>query len=133
LWPALRVLPALRCSGVFAEVDGEAGPSELMSRNPRSRCRRSIGRRRAGNVSLTPELEALIQEHVRSGRYTSASEVVREALRLPEDRDELRRLRLAELRSKVAAGLDSLDRGQPRDGVSVIDEILDGLPASSQG
>ncbi|MFP4148303.1 MAG: type II toxin-antitoxin system ParD family antitoxin [Nitriliruptoraceae bacterium] len=85
------------------------------------------------NVSLTPELEALIQERVRSGRYTSASEVVREALRLLEDRDELRRLRLVELRSKVAAGLDSLDRGQARDGDAVIDDILDEAPAASQG
>jgi antitoxin ParD1/3/4 len=85
------------------------------------------------NVSLTPELEALIQERVRSGRYTSASEVVREALRLLEDRDELRRLRLAELRGQVAAGLDSLDRGQARDGDAVIDEILDEAPAASRG
>ena len=85
------------------------------------------------NVSLTPELEALIQERVRSGRYTSASEVVREALRLLEDRDELQRLRLAELRSQVAAGLESLDRGQARDGDEVIDEILDDPPAASRG
>jgi antitoxin ParD1/3/4 len=76
------------------------------------------------NVSLTPELEELIQERVRSGRYTSASEVVREALRLLQDRDELRRLRLDELRAKVAAGLDSLDRGEAVDGDAVIDEIL---------
>ena len=85
------------------------------------------------NVSLTPELEALIQERVRSGRYTSASEVVREALRLLEDRDELQRLRLAELRSQVAAGLDSLDRGQAQDGDEVIDEILDHASAASRG
>lgn len=85
------------------------------------------------NVSLTPELEALIQERVRSGRYTSASEVVREALRLLEDRDELRRLRLAELRSQVASGLVSLDRGQTRDGDAVIDEILDDASAASRG
>jgi antitoxin ParD1/3/4 len=76
------------------------------------------------NVSLTPELEELIQERVRSGRYTSASEVVREALRLLQDRDELRRLRMDELRAKVAAGIDSRDRGEGVDGDAVIDEIL---------
>ena len=81
------------------------------------------------NVSLTPELEELIQERVRSGRYTSASEVVREALRLLEDRDELRRLRIAELRTQVAAGLDSLEHGRLFDGDAVIDEIFDDLPA----
>jgi len=85
------------------------------------------------NVSLTPELEALIHERVRSGRYTSASEVVREALRLLEDRDELRRVRLAELRMQVAAGLDALDQGQVQDGDAVIDEILDASPAASRG
>ena len=39
------------------------------------------------NVSLTPELEDLVNQKVRSGRYRSASEVVREALRLFEERD----------------------------------------------
>jgi antitoxin ParD1/3/4 len=82
------------------------------------------------NVSLTPELEQLIHERVRSGRYTSASEVVREALRLLADRDELRRVRLEELRTKVAAGLASLDRGELHAGDEFIDDLLasDGAP-----
>ena len=53
------------------------------------------------NVSLTPELEQLVQEKVRSGRYLSASEVVREALRLLEERDRLRELRAEGLRRQV--------------------------------
>jgi antitoxin ParD1/3/4 len=40
------------------------------------------------NVSLTPELEALVNEKVRSGLYQTASEVVREALRLLKQRDD---------------------------------------------
>lgn len=40
------------------------------------------------NVSLTPELEKFVQDKVESGRYTSASEVVREALRLLEKKDQ---------------------------------------------
>lgn len=48
------------------------------------------------NVSLTPELECLVQTKVQSGRYLSASEVVREALRLLEERDQLRELKLQE-------------------------------------
>jgi antitoxin ParD1/3/4 len=40
------------------------------------------------NVSLTPELEALVNEKVRSGLYGTASEVVREALRLLKQRDD---------------------------------------------
>ena len=76
------------------------------------------------NVSLTPELQELIHERVRSGRYTSASEVVREALRLLADRDELRELRMAEIRAKVAEGLESLDRGAASPGDEVFDRIL---------
>jgi antitoxin ParD1/3/4 len=49
------------------------------------------------NVSLTPELEKFVQEKVESGRYTSASEVVREGLRLMEKRE----LRLAEREQAV--------------------------------
>jgi antitoxin ParD1/3/4 len=76
------------------------------------------------NVSSTPGLEELIQARVRSGRYTSASEVVREALRLLQDRDELRQVRMRDQWAKVAAGLDSLDRDEGVDGDAAIDEIL---------
>jgi len=51
------------------------------------------------NVSLTPELEKFVQDKVEGGRYTSASEVVREALRLLERREE--RLRERELALKA--------------------------------
>ena len=64
------------------------------------------------NVSLTPELEELVAEKVRSGRYNSASEVVREALRLLEEHDQLRAIHLEELRKKIDEGLGSLDRGE---------------------
>lgn len=79
------------------------------------------------NVSLTPELEEFIQERLESGRYQSASEVVREALRLLEDRDEIRRLRLEEMRKKIASGLESLNRGESLSGEEVFDELLSGL------
>jgi antitoxin ParD1/3/4 len=64
------------------------------------------------NVSLTPELERLVTEKVESGMYTSASEVIREALRLLKERDELRQTRLAELRREIQVGLDQLEQGQ---------------------
>jgi len=50
------------------------------------------------NVSLAPEPDELLNEQVRRGRDTSAIEVGREAIRLLQNRDELRRLRHAELR-----------------------------------
>lgn len=64
------------------------------------------------NVSLTPELERLVNDKVETGLYTSASEVVREALRLLKERDEVRRFAFRELQRDIAAGLDQLDRGQ---------------------
>lgn len=63
------------------------------------------------NISLTAELEEVVDQRVRSGRYGSASEVVREALRLLEERDRLRELRFAELKRDVTAGVAELDRG----------------------
>ncbi|HKR97476.1 MAG TPA: type II toxin-antitoxin system ParD family antitoxin, partial [Candidatus Angelobacter sp.] len=64
------------------------------------------------NVSLTPELEELISQKVQSGRYTSASEVIREALRLLEEQDQLRQKRLAAIRQEIDEGLAQLDRGE---------------------
>jgi antitoxin ParD1/3/4 len=62
------------------------------------------------NVSLTPELERVVNEKVESGMYQTASEVVREALRLLKERDEAR----AHLRADVQAGFDLLARGEGR-------------------
>jgi antitoxin ParD1/3/4 len=59
------------------------------------------------NINLTPQLEALVRQKVTSGRYNSASEVVREALRLMEAQDELRALRLEQLRRDIREGFDS--------------------------
>ena len=66
------------------------------------------------NISLTHELEALVQEKVRSGLYHSASEVIREALRLLQDQDEVRRVRLEALRKEIAIGVAQADNGQTR-------------------
>ena len=59
------------------------------------------------NVNLTPQLEELVRSKVASGLYTSASEVVREALRLLEEQDRLREAKLEELRRDVRRGQDS--------------------------
>jgi antitoxin ParD1/3/4 len=64
------------------------------------------------NVSLTPELEQLVAEKVESGRYASASEVIREALRLLEEQDQMKQQRLAQVREKIDRGLQQLDAGQ---------------------
>ena len=62
------------------------------------------------NISLNPHFEEFIKNKVESGLYNSVSEVIREALRLLEERDQLRELRLEELRLEIQKGMDS---GEP--------------------
>jgi antitoxin ParD1/3/4 len=64
------------------------------------------------NVSLTPELDKFVAGKVESGRYTSASEVVREALRLLEEHDRVRSAQVAAFNQELGARLASLDRGE---------------------
>ena len=64
------------------------------------------------NVSLTPELEKLVNDKVKSGRYNSASEVVRESLRLLQDQDELKRIRTDELRREIMLGGEQIRNGE---------------------
>lgn len=71
------------------------------------------------NVSLTQQLENFVSEQVREGRYQSASEVVREGLRLLAKREEADRIKLDALRQMIREGLDS-GPAAPLD----IDEII---------
>ena len=64
------------------------------------------------NVSLTAELEKFVSAKVDSGRYNSASEVVREALRLLEEHDQARAAQLAGFDQELGRRLETLDRGQ---------------------
>jgi antitoxin ParD1/3/4 len=64
------------------------------------------------NVSMTPELEEFVAHKVESGRYTSAREVVREALRLLEEQDQARNARLAEFNRILETRLAASDRGE---------------------
>jgi len=75
------------------------------------------------NVSLTPELEQWVQDKVKSGKYSSSSEVVREGLRLLDERDRLISARLAELKAKIRVGIEELDRGEGIDGEEVFAEL----------
>jgi len=62
------------------------------------------------NVNLTPHLEAMVKQKVASGLYNSASEVIREALRLMEEQDRIRAIRLEALKKDIRDGLNS---GEP--------------------
>jgi antitoxin ParD1/3/4 len=71
------------------------------------------------NISLTPQLEEIVQKKVQSGLYTSASEVLREALRvfLEKERADEENTRLKAL---IQAGFDS---GKPVD-LKSADELV---------
>jgi antitoxin ParD1/3/4 len=64
------------------------------------------------NVSLTPELESFVKQKVSTGLYNSVSEVIREALRLLEEKEVIKAMKLQALRGDIQQGLDSLDRGE---------------------
>jgi antitoxin ParD1/3/4 len=63
------------------------------------------------HVSLTAKLEEFVKAKVEAGLYNNASEVVREALRLLLEQDELRRLKLERLREELAKGDADLTAG----------------------
>jgi antitoxin ParD1/3/4 len=66
------------------------------------------------NVSLTDELEHWIEGRVSAGLYRSSSEVVREAIRLLREQEEMKELHREELRRSIKAGIDDLDSGRSR-------------------
>jgi antitoxin ParD1/3/4 len=64
------------------------------------------------NISLTPTLEKMVQEKVKSGLYNNASEVVREALRLMKENEEVRRAKLKRLKKALAKGEEDIASGR---------------------
>ncbi len=66
------------------------------------------------NVSLPPELEIRVRQRVESGFYGSASEVIREALRLLESYEKLHETKLAALQADITVGLEQLKNGKGR-------------------
>jgi len=75
------------------------------------------------NVDLTPELEEFVQSKVKSGGYNSSSEVVREALRILEQRDEVFALRKEEIRTQIEEGWQSAKREEFACGDEVFERI----------
>jgi antitoxin ParD1/3/4 len=83
------------------------------------------------NISLTEEQDAFVERVVKTGEYQNASEAVRDALRVLQQRRQEDALKLKVLRVAMKAGIDALDRG---DFVEVddaeLDSYLEGLTAS---
>ncbi|MCO6188511.1 type II toxin-antitoxin system ParD family antitoxin [Rhizobium sp. L1K21] len=66
----------------------------------------------ARNVALTPQLSSFVDDLVASGEYANASEVLREGLRVLKERREVQLAELTEIRTRIAIGVDQLDRGE---------------------
>ena len=60
---------------------------------------------------------------LKTGLYQSQSEILREGLRLLKEREELKKIRLAELRMEIAKGIEEADRGEFVDGPKALAEI----------
>ena len=75
------------------------------------------------NISITPELDAFLRSRVKSGRYQTTSEVVREALRLLERQEKEREEGLRQLKAKLERGAAQAKRGELIDGDEVFDEL----------
>lgn len=64
------------------------------------------------NISLTQELDNYVQQKVQSGMYHSASEVIREGLRLLKERDNIREAQLGQLRHDIETGIQQIEQGK---------------------
>ena len=75
------------------------------------------------NVNLGPTFDDFVADLLKTGLYQSQSEILREALRLLKEREELKGLRLAELRKEIALGASEADRGKFVDGAKTFADI----------
>ena len=92
----------------------------------------SMANRTTVNVSLTPELYAFLQSRVKSGRYQTTSEVVREALRLLERQEQEREEGLRQLKAKLKRGAAQAERGELADGDAVFADLRELIQERSQ-
>ncbi|MCX7112711.1 MAG: type II toxin-antitoxin system ParD family antitoxin [Proteobacteria bacterium] len=77
------------------------------------------------SYAIGDHFEQFIKTQLESGRYSSASEIVRDALRLMEEREQLRQIQLEQFRQQIQAGIDS--------GPSIpAEEVFDRLSAKYQ-
>lgn len=75
------------------------------------------------NISLNPNLEKFIHQKIEEGYYNSASEVVRDALRLLIEKETLHKYQIDKLNQDISLGLSQLAQGQGIEGKTVFEEI----------
>ena len=85
------------------------------------------------NFQLGGHSEAFVQDQLSSGRYADAGDVVRDALRLMEERDQMIALQKDDIRRKIADGVESLRAGRHSDGKAYFDRLRDRLNRAESG
>jgi antitoxin ParD1/3/4 len=75
------------------------------------------------NVHLGEAFDEFVASLLKSGYYQTQSEVLREGLRLLKEREDLKQLRLSELRKEIALGAAQADRGEFVDGPAVFAKL----------
>jgi antitoxin ParD1/3/4 len=75
------------------------------------------------NVNLGPVFDEFVAKMLKTGLYQSQSEILREGLRLLKEREELKKMRLADLKREIAVGVEQADRGEFADGPKALAAI----------
>ncbi|MBE9036067.1 type II toxin-antitoxin system ParD family antitoxin [aff. Roholtiella sp. LEGE 12411] len=83
------------------------------------------------NVHLGQTFDNFVAELIASGLYQSQSEVIRDGLRLLKEREDIRKLRLEELRREVQLGIDQISQGEFTTYTST-NELADEIKAASR-
>ena len=71
------------------------------------------------NIQLKPEQEKFIQDKIASGAYSNADDIITEAFKLLEAREE----KLKELKNKIAIATEQIAKGQLTDGETVFERL----------
>jgi antitoxin ParD1/3/4 len=84
-------------------------------------------------VTLTAEQEQFIAEQLKGGHYRSASDVIAQSLGMLRAQEEFIRSNAAELREKIASGLEQIRRGEVVDGRTAIQNLRAKLHLRERG
>ena len=68
------------------------------------------------NVNLSAVFDQFVADLLKTGHYQTQSEILREGLRLLKEKEDLKQMRLSELRKQIAIGSAEADRGEFVDG-----------------
>jgi antitoxin ParD1/3/4 len=74
-------------------------------------------------VSLPPEVEALLQRQLSSGKYQNALEVIVAGIKLLEQQEDIYQGRLSELQQEARIGLEASQQGKVVDGLTAMNQI----------